>query len=69
MSAKVTRLILLAPAADVQRPSMLDRQPTKSDTWEEIENVISALVDHLECQLILALAPFLGLRRNEIAAL
>jgi integrase len=36
---------------------------------EEIENVISALVDHVECQLIMALAFFLGLRKGEIQGL
>ncbi len=38
-------------------------------TLEEAENVISALVDHVDCQLIMALACFLGLRPGEIAAL
>jgi integrase len=42
---------------------------TKSYTLEEIENVISALVDYVECQLIMALAFFLGLRKGEIACL
>jgi integrase len=42
---------------------------TKSYTLEEIEDVISALVDHVQCQLIMALAFFLGLRKGEIACL
>jgi integrase len=37
-------------------------------TFEEAENIISALVDHLDCQLIMAFACFLGLRPSEIAA-
>jgi hypothetical protein len=32
--------------------------PTKHCTLEEIENIISALVNHVECQLIMALASF-----------
>jgi integrase len=42
---------------------------TKHYTLEEAEDVISALVDHVDCQLIMALAFFLGLRPGEIAAL
>lgn len=38
-------------------------------TLEEIEDIISALVDHVECQLIMALAFFLGLRPGEISGL
>lgn len=38
-------------------------------TLEEIENIISALVDRVDCQLIMALAFFLGLRPGEIAGL
>ena len=42
---------------------------TKHYTLEEIENIISALVDHVDCQLIMALTFFLGLRKGEIAGL
>jgi integrase len=42
---------------------------TEAYSLEEIENVISALVDHVECQLIMALAFFLGLRKGEIQGL
>jgi integrase len=38
-------------------------------TLEEAENIISALVDHVDCQLIVALAFFLGLRPGEIQGL
>jgi integrase len=42
---------------------------TGSYSLEEIENVISALVAHVDCQLIMALAFFMGLRKGEIAGL
>jgi hypothetical protein len=35
-------------------------------TLEEVEDIISALVEHVDCQLIVALAFFLGLRPGEI---
>src|SRR5581483_3209227 len=35
----------------------------------EAQDIISALVDHVDCQLIIALSFFLGLRPNELAAL
>jgi integrase len=38
-------------------------------TLEEAENMVTALVDHVDCQLMIALACFLGLRPGEIAAL
>lgn len=38
-------------------------------TLEEAENIISALVEHVDCQLIMALSCFLGLRPSEIAGL
>jgi len=47
----------------------LQDQETGSYTLEEVENIISLLVDHVECQLILCLAFFAGLRKSEIAAL
>lgn len=42
---------------------------TGAYSLEEIENIISALVDHPECQLIMALCFFLGLRKGEIQGL
>jgi integrase len=42
---------------------------TQSYTLEDIENVISALVDHVDCQLIMALSYFSGLRKSEIQGL
>jgi integrase len=44
-------------------------QQTAHYTLEEAEDIISALVEHVDCQLIVALAFFLGLRPGEIAAL
>ena len=38
-------------------------------TLEEAEKLISALVDHVDCQAIMALACFTGLRPGEIQAL
>jgi integrase len=38
-------------------------------TLEEAENIISALVDHADCQAVLALACFVGLRPGEIQGL
>ena len=38
-------------------------------TLEEVENIISALVDHVDCQLVMALACFMGLRPGEISGL
>jgi integrase len=42
---------------------------TESYSLEEIEDVISALVDRVDCQLMVALSFFLGLRMSEIQAL
>jgi integrase len=42
---------------------------TKSYTLEEIENVITALVDNAAAQLVMALSYFAGLRKGEIQGL
>jgi integrase len=42
---------------------------TKSYTLEEMENVISALVEHVAAQLVMALSFFAGLRKGEIQGL
>lgn len=42
---------------------------TRHYTLEEMENIISALVDHVEGQLVMALCFFLGLRKGEIQGL
>jgi integrase len=64
------RRIKVNPWHDVQMPDdAIDGRPTEHYTWEEAEDIISALVDHVECQLIVALACFIGLRPGEIAGL
>lgn len=47
----------------------LENGVTQSYTLEEIENIISALVDHVDAQLIMGLAQFAGLRKGEIRGL
>lgn len=42
---------------------------TKSYTLEEMENVISALIEHTDAQLVMALSFFAGLRKGEIQGL
>jgi integrase len=42
---------------------------TKHYTLEEVENIISALIDHVDCQLVIALSFFTGLRPGEIRGL
>ena len=44
-------------------------EQTQHYTLEAAENIISALVDHVDAQLVMALSCFLGLRPGEIAAL
>ena len=46
-----------------------ESEQTQHYTLEEAENIISALVDHVDAQLVMALSCFLGLRPGEIAAL
>ncbi len=46
-----------------------ESKPTEHYTMEEAENLISALVDHVDAQLVLALSCFLGLGPAEIAGL
>jgi integrase len=62
--------IKVNPWHDVQMPDdAIEAAPTQHYTIEEAENIISALVDRVDCQLVMALACFLGLRPGEIAAL
>jgi integrase len=42
---------------------------TKSYTLEEMENVITALVDRVDAQLVMALSFFAGMRKGEILGL
>jgi integrase len=58
------------PWHDVQMPDdAIESAPTLHYTVEEAEDIISALVERVDCQLIMSLACFLGLRPGEIAAL
>jgi integrase len=47
----------------------LENGETKSYTLDEAVQIINALVDHVDCQLIMALAFFAGLRKGEIQGL
>jgi integrase len=47
----------------------IEPDETQHYTLEEAEDIISALVDHVDCQLVMALSCFLALRPGEIAAL
>jgi integrase len=58
------------PWHGVQMPDdAIESSETQHYTLEETENIISALVDHVDCQLVMALSCLLGLRPGEIAAL
>jgi integrase len=62
--------IRVNPWHDVKIPDdAIESAATKHYTLAEVEDIISALVDHVDCQLVMALACFLGLRPGEIAAL
>jgi integrase len=68
--AVIERRIKVNPWHDVEMPEdAVESEATPHYTLEEAEDIISALVDHVDCQLVLALACFLGLRPGEIAAL
>jgi integrase len=68
--AVAERRINANPWRDVVMPKSAVKTPkTPSYTWAEAKAVIQALEGHPDCQLILALACFLGLRPNEIVAL
>ncbi|HTC49282.1 MAG TPA: site-specific integrase [Candidatus Aquilonibacter sp.] len=68
--AVIERRIKVNPWHDVEMPEdAVESEATPHYTLEEAEDIVSALVDHVDCQLVLALACFLGLRPGEIAAL
>ncbi|MBI3476678.1 MAG: hypothetical protein HY010_13175 [Acidobacteria bacterium] len=68
--AVIEQRIKVNPWHDVSMPDdAIESERTKHYTLEEAENIISALVDHVDCQLVMALSCFLGLRPGEIAAL
>ena len=62
--------LTLSPWREVKIPrDAIEPERTQHYTIEEAEDLISTLVDHVDCQLIIALSCFLGLRPGEIAAL
>lgn len=62
--------IKVNPWHDVRIPEdAIESDATEHYTLPEAEDMISALVDHVDAQLVLAFACFLGLRPGEIAAL
>jgi integrase len=62
--------IKVNPWHDVKIPDdAIESAATAHYTLSEVEIIISSLVDHVDCQLVLALACFLGLRPGELAAL
>jgi integrase len=62
--------IKVNPWHDVQMPDdAIEAAPTQHYTVEEAEDIITALIDRVDCQLVMSLACFLGLRPGEIAAL
>ena len=68
--ALIEQRIKTNPWRDLQMPDdAIESSRTEHHTLEEAENIISALVAHVDCQLIMALSCFLGLRRGEIAGL
>ncbi len=68
--AVVERRIKANPWHDVVMPDdAIKPKETKHYTMEEAENLISALVDHVDAQLVLALSCFLGLGPAEIGGL
>jgi integrase len=68
--AVIEQRIKVNPWHDVSMPDdAIESEITKHYTLEEAENIISALVDHVDCQLVMALSCFLALRPGEIAAL
>jgi integrase len=68
--AALDKRIKVNPWRDVQLPDdATESEETEAYTREEAEDIINALQDHVDCQLVMALACFQGLRPGEIAAL
>jgi integrase len=69
-TSKTEKRIKVNPWHGVSIPEdAIESKSTKHYTLEEAENIISALVDHVDAQLVMALSCFLALRPGEIAAL
>ncbi len=68
--AKDDEVVAVNPWHGLKLPKdALERDPRKHYTVEESENLISALAGHADCQLMLSLCCFLGLRPGEMAGL
>jgi integrase len=68
--AVAEEILTLNPWIGVKIPDdAIESCETLHYTLEEAENLISALVTHVDCQLVLSLCCFLGLRPSEVAAL
>ena len=64
------KLIKMNPWTRVPMPDdVIEPENTPHYTPEQAEDMVSALVDHVDCQLVLALACFLGLGPAEISGL
>jgi integrase len=58
------------PMRDVQFPKDASApEATRHYTMEQAEDIISALIDHVDAQLVMSLLCFLGLRPSEVAGL
>jgi integrase len=68
--AVIEQRIKVNPWHDVEMPEdAIESESTQHYTLAEAEDIISALVNHVDCQLVMALSCFLGLRPGEIAGL
>lgn len=68
--AVIEKRIKVNPWYDVEMPEdAIESDATEHYTLAEVEDFVSALVAHVDCQLVIALACFMGLRPGEIAAL
>jgi integrase len=63
-------ILTVNPWREVKIPKdAIESAATLHYTLPEVEDIITSLVEHVDCQLVMALACFLGLRPGEIAAL
>jgi integrase len=68
--AVIEKRIKVNPWYDVEMPEdAIESDATEHYTLAEVEDFVSALVAHVDCQLVITLACFMGLRPGEIAAL
>ena len=68
--AVAREFIKVNPWHDVLTPNdAVESEATQHYTLEEAEDMVTSLVAHVDCQLVLALACFLGLRPGELAGL